>query len=318
LNRTDSADSVGPRQVRAFLNSRVGPDLGRIIRIRHGHWSRAFLVHRDGGPLVVRFSANDSDFAKDAAVAGHTARAFPVPTVIETGRAFDGFYAISEHITGVHLDDLDGNQLRRALPDLLTTLDTVRRLDLNAINGFGDWGADGQAPYPTWRAYLLDVGTDRPTDRTTGWRRRLAASAFGTTMFDDCLRRFETLVHECPEHRYLVHGDLLNYNVLLHADRVAALLDWGWAKHGDFLYDIARLCFWSADYPRWGAIDFAAAAWQHYRVTGTDVPGFAERLRCYQVHVGLLSQVHRAFRGQWARFDVISRRTLDIARANGR
>jgi hygromycin-B 4-O-kinase len=309
---------VRPRHVREFLRRRLGPGIGRISRIRHGNWSLAFLVDRHDRPLVVRFGASDEDFAKDVVVAGHAARTFPVPRLIETGRVFDGFYAISEYITGVHLDELDAHELRRVLPDLLANLDAVRRLDLAATVGFGDWSADGNARHPTWRSYLLDIAVDRPADRTYGWRRRLAASRFGTAVFDECVRRFEALVPDGPEDRSLVHGDLLNYNVLIQRDRVAGLLDWGWAKHGDFLYDIARLCFWACDYPRWQDVDFRAEARRHYTSVGVDVPGFDERLRCYQVHTGLLSQVHRAFRGEWAQFDAIGRRTLEVAGARAR
>jgi hypothetical protein len=66
---------------------------------------------------------------------------------------------------------------------------------------------------------------------------------------------------------------------------------------------------------RWRGVDFQAEALAHYRAAGVDVPGFRRRLRCYQVHVGLSAQVHRAFRGQWARLDVIGARTRTLALA---
>jgi thiamine kinase-like enzyme len=40
---------------------------------------------------------------------------------------------------------------------------------------------------------------------------------------------------------HLVHSDLLHYNVLVAADRVTAVLDWGSSLYGDFLFDLAWL-----------------------------------------------------------------------------
>jgi hygromycin-B 4-O-kinase len=313
-----TATDVRPDQVREFLRERFGAQADRVTRIEHGHWSSAFVFDRGRRRLVVRFGAGDADFRKDMLVARHGSRTFPVPELIEIGEAFGGNYALSEYIEGCHVDDIDVMDLRRVLPDLFATLDRVRDLDLSGTVGYGDWrGDDGNADHPTWRSYLLDVGSDRPAARTAGWRRRLAGSTVGTALFDDTCRAFERLVDGVPEGRHLVHGDILNYNTLVSKGAVAALLDWGWAKYGDFLYDVARLCFWAADYPRWRGVDFPAEALAHYRATGAEVPGFEHRLRCYQVHVGLSAQVHRAFRGQWVWMEAIGRRTLELATRSG-
>jgi hygromycin-B 4-O-kinase len=309
---------VRPDQVLEFLRARFDADVHRVIRIEHGHWSRAFVFDGPHRRLVVRFGADDRDFRKDLLVARAGSRTFPVPDLIEIGEAFGGNYAVSEYVEGCHVDEIDRVALRRVLPDLFATLDRVRDLDLSGTVGYGDWhGGDGHADHPTWRSYLLDVDSDRPTARTAGWRRRLAGSAVGTALFDDARRAFERLVDAVPEERHLVHGDILNYNTLVAEGAVAALLDWGWAKYGDFLYDVARLCFWAVDYPRWRGVDFRAEALAHYRASGVDVPGFERRLRCYEVHVGLSAQVHRAFRGRWARLEAIGRRTLELATRSG-
>ena len=119
----------------------------------------------------------------------------------------------------------------------------------------------------------------------------------------------------CPEGRHLVHSDLLNYNVLVDDQRIAAVLDWGSSLYGAFLYDLAWFAFWSPWYPAWERIDFALEARDHYAATGVAVPRFDERLRCYQVHIGLGAQAYNAFRGRWAELAATARRTLTVARA---
>ena len=56
---------------------------------------------------------------------------------------------------------------------------------------------------------------------------------------------------------------------------------------GDFLYDLAWLCFWQPWYPAWQRIDFEQEARRHYDAIGLDVPHFEERLCCCQLHIGL-------------------------------
>jgi hygromycin-B 4-O-kinase len=204
--------------------------------------------------------------------------------------------------------------MREVLPALFAALDAARLVDLSASVGYGAWGADGTAPHPTWQAALLDVASDRPTDRTHGWRERLAASATGLGPFEEAFGRLQDLIDYCPENRHLVHSDLLNYNVLVSGDRIAAVLDWGCSMYGDFLYDLAWLCFWAPWYPAWRAIDFRREAARHYESIGLAVPHFEERLRCYQVHIGLGAQAYTAFRGRWAQMDATVRRTLEVAK----
>ena len=302
-------------QAEAFLIRHFGGDtIRKVTRLGHGEWSKAYAFERHGRAYVVRFSLFDEDFAKDRRAAGYSSRDLPIPAILEMGEAFGGFYAISERAPGAYLDELGQAEMRRALPALFAALDAARCADLSDSVGYGPWGADGTAPYPTWRAALLDVANDRPSSRTHGWRERLAASPTGSGPFEEALGCLESLLDACPEERYLVHGDLLNYNVLVADDRLTAVIDWGCSLYGDFVYDIAWFALWSPWYPAWRGIDFAQAAARHYASIGLDVPRFDERLRCYQIHIGLGGQAYNAFKRRWTDLDQIAQRTRALAR----
>lgn len=90
-----------------------------------------------------------------------------------------------------------------------------------------------------------------------------------------------------PRERHLVHSDLLHWNVLVEDDTVTGLLDWGSSIYGDFVYDIAWLTFWWPWYPQWKEIDVAHEVRAHNARTGLVVPSFSERLRCYELRIGL-------------------------------
>jgi hygromycin-B 4-O-kinase len=300
-------------RVEAFLATRFGSDGSDVVHLGTGVWSKAFAFHRAGRDYVIRFGVHQEDFAKDRLAARYTCPALPIPRVVALGEAFGAYYAISERVYGGYLDDVDETQMRALLPALFAALAAARRADLSGTTGYGAWGAEGTAPYPSWRAALLDVSTDRPADRTHGWRESLVASPVGVGPFEEAYGHLQVLAERVPEVRHLIHSDLLHYNVLVEADRVTGVLDWGCGMYGDFLYDLAWLCFWQPWYPAWQYIDFREEAACHYASIGLDVPDFEERLRCCQIHIGLAGQAYLAYAGHWTALQATARRTLDVA-----
>lgn len=318
--------SVSVSQAESFLAARFG-GVSDIAPLGAGEWSRAFAFRRAGsdcaGDFVVRFGAYLEDFAKDRLAARYAGPTLPIPRVTEIGEAFGGYYAIAERVFGGYIDDVDEAQMRSLLPSLFAALDAARLADLSGTTGCGGWGADGSAPFPSWRAVLLDVANDRPADRIGGWRARLAASPVGSGPFDQAYERLVALVDSgagVSEERHLIHSDLLHFNVLVEGDRVTGVLDWGCGMYGDFLYDLAWLCFWQPWYPAWQRIDFREEALRHYArcsgrssgSIGLDVPYFEERLRCCQLHIGLGGQAYQAYAGHWTDLQETARRTLDV------
>jgi hygromycin-B 4-O-kinase len=299
--------------VEAFLAIRFGSDGSDVVPLGAGVWSKAFAFRRAGCDYVIRFGVHQEDFAKDRLAARYTCPALPIPRVVELGEALGGYYAISERVYGGYLDDVDEAQMRALLPALFAALDAARRADLVGTTGYGAWGTDGTAPYPSWRAALLAVATDRPVDRIHGWRARLVASPVGVGPFEEAYGHLKALAERVPEERHLIHSDLLHYNVLVEADRITGVLDWGCGMYGDFLYDLAWLCFWQPWYPAWQRIDFREEATRHYAAIGLDVPDCEERLRCYQIHIGLAGQAYQAYAGHWTDLQDTARRTLDVA-----
>jgi hygromycin-B 4-O-kinase len=296
----------------AFLADRFGGEAGDVKPLGAGVWSQAFAFRRLDRDYVIRFGAHREDFEKDRFAARFACAALPIPRVVEMGETAGGYYAISQRVYGGYIDGVGEAQMRALLPGLFAALDAARLADLSGTSGYGGWGADGNAPFPSWRAALLDVANDWPAHRTHGWCDRLAASAVGSGPFEEAYLRLQELTVHVPEERHLIHSDLLHYNVLVEGDRITGVLDWGCALVGDFLYDLAWFCFWQPWYPAWQGIDFRAEYLRHCAAIGLDVPRVDERLRACQIHIGLAGQAYQAYAGDWTNLHATALRTLEV------
>jgi hygromycin-B 4-O-kinase len=297
----------------AFLVARFGRRVSEVSAVGQGAWSQAYGFRCDGAEYIVRFSPLDEDFHKDRIAARYSSPDLPIPAVVEIGATQDGFFAISKRASGEFLDDLCEVGMGKLLPSLFAALDAARRVDLSSSTGYGNWSADGNAPHASWRAALLTIAENPPGDRTHGWRDRLIASPTGSGPFEKAFTRLDALIPVSVEDRHLIHSDLLNFNVLVADSQISAVIDWGCAMYGDFLYDLAWFEFWLPWYPAWRGIDFRSEATRHYSSIGLSVPSFEERLTCCLIHIGLAAQVYNAFKERWDALEETARRTLEVA-----
>ena len=298
--------------VAGFLRSRFS-DTTDVEPIGTGEWSCAYAFHSGRQEYVLRLGTYLDDYAKDRVASAFTTPDLPIPEIIEIGEALGGAYAISVRAYGEALDVLDGATFRQTLPAIFRMLDAMRVIDLSDTTGYGMWRPDGSAPFPTWRDFLLDVQNDRPDMRCHGWLERLESQSAAAAMFEEGYRQLEHLVEGCPEDRYLMHTDIVGDNVRVQNGRVSAVVDWANAMYGDFLYDLARLTFYVPWYPEMQRVDIVEATRAHYASIGLKVPGFEERLRACQVHIGLDAQAWNAFMGRWDEVERAGQRTLSLA-----
>jgi hygromycin-B 4-O-kinase len=301
------------QQIKAFLGTQCNQEIHGVCRLGGGEWSQAFSFQCGGAEYVVRFGAHKEDFAKDQRVACFASQKLPIAKVTTIGEAFGGYFAISERVYGEMLDALDAAKMHRIIPAVLQTFDAMRNLDLASTAGYGPWDASGNAPFPSWADALLSVETDDPARRTHGWRDLLARSPVGDVPFHQAFARLKQLANQHTVERHMIHSDLLNRNVLIAHDRISAVLDWGNAMYGDFLYDLAWFSFWSPWYPAMQGIDWEAEARQHFASIDLAVAHMEERLLCCKIHIGLDAQAYNAFTRRWDELEMHAKRTLALA-----
>jgi len=281
-----SSERITIDAVRAFLTERYGSRAGAVAELRGGEWSSPFGFRVDGRGLVARFGRWRDDFDKDAAAMAFAGPDLPVPRVVEVGAAFDGVYAISERHFGRFLEELDADGFQRVLPALLRALDAMRSVPV-----------PDDARREPWGDWLRSLLIDHPGARVSGWRDKIAASSELDALFVAGEHAFEDLLGACPDIHHVVHCDLINRNVLVAADgtHLEAVFDWGCLAYGDFLYDVAWLTFWAPWHTGLAATDIRGAVLDHYAATGVTVERFDERIRCYEVHIGVHHLAYNTF-----------------------
>jgi len=280
-------ESIDAEAARSFLDAHLNETVSDVVLLGQGAWSRAFAFRSGGRDLVARFGSYEEDFRKDRSAAAFGGPFLPIPDVLEIGDAFGGAFAISERHNGNFLERLDLESYQRLTPNLLQLFDALRNVaidqDLSA-----DWPAD-PSRRRTWHEWLASSVEDDGNTRVGGWRDELAKDRAMEDLYVRGVKALNARLVDCPTDLHLVHGDLLNRNVLVSTDahRIEAVFDWGCSVYGDFLYDVAWFTFWAPWFPSLEAFDVRTVFESHMKDISFDVPEFAHRLTCYELNIGL-------------------------------
>jgi aminoglycoside phosphotransferase (APT) family kinase protein len=301
-------------QVEEFLARHTQQTITNISPLVGGEWSQAFAFNMNGRSCVIRFGRHAEDYKKDKLASGFSSKYLPIARVLEVGSAFEGYFAISEQAFGEMLNELGPDDMQKIVSAVMQMLNAMREADVSSTQGLGRWGTDGDAPYSSWKSYLLRIEYDDPERRPHGWRAKLASSPMGDSVFMKALERLKELIDVCPEERHLIHGDLPHSNVLVKDDQISTVIDWGNSAYGDFLYDVAWVSYCVSWHPAMKGIDWEGEAEKFYSSIGVALPNFKERLLCYKLHIGLEAQSTSAFTERWDELKINTEKILKLVK----
>jgi hygromycin-B 4-O-kinase len=287
---------ISKDQLQRFLSGHLQAEISDIEPVGQGAWSKAFSFTANERRKVIRFSSYGEDFKKDRFSTQYASGTLPIPQIQEIGEEFGLFFAISPFVDGKMIDHLTAEEMREALPALMDLLNALREVDGSQTRGYGGFGADGNAVISSWQEFLTLNPHDSPESRLYGWQEKLSGNKEIEEVYRRGRQRLLDLIPFCPEERHLVHNDLLHENLIMQENRVAAVIDWGCALWGDFLYDLAMYTTWQFYYPSMTGIDFIEAARQAFQAKNVPLLYFRERLQCYEIHLLLDSLVYNTWK----------------------
>ncbi len=305
-----AAPAPSAAEVRGLLREVHGVPAADLEALAGGHWSSAFGYRVGDRALVLRLSTISEGFAMDRAAMAFDRPHLPVPEVLEVGEALGLVYAISVRHHGRFLESVRPDEAAAAGAALQRTLDAMREVPAGP-DATVDWCTPLPGPGGTWEDWLGDGLVDDPRRHVHGWRQVLAAEPHLDGLFRACERRIGELLGACPERRDLVHGDLLNRNVLLSDDasEVTAVFSWKCSVRGDFLYDVAWCTFWGGWHPGIAAIDVWERTVRSEALPAEALRDAAIRHHCYQLHIGATHLGWHAWTGDLGELRAVAART---------
>ena len=299
------------KDVETFILGKFSNAL-KIEPLAKGGHAHAYSYLIDDREYVIRFSPYNEDFAKDKFANRFDSENLPTPKVFEIGEAFGGYYCITEKFDGLMLDELTHNQIKSAIPSILKTLDALREADISGTSGYGPFDINGEARNRTWAEHLLEGLEDNPHRRNAGWYRKLQESKYGTEIYDQGKDTFKECIKSAPNIRHLIHYDLLNRNVMVEDNKICAVFDWGCGRYGDFLFELAAFTFWAPVLGPFADFDWRSLAKDHYDEINLNVEDFDQRLKTYELFIGLDHLQYHSHIERWDRYEQTEAMVVDV------
>ncbi|WP_420642626.1 phosphotransferase family protein [Candidatus Leptofilum sp.] len=275
--------NIDKSQIQALVRSCFDEPIDDLAPLGTGQIALVYSFRAGDQEFVIRFveSKMAHTLKKEVAVANLLQGSeVLLPPILHQG-PFEAFYfAIALRAAGQPLDELNTEQYKLVLPDLIKMLDTIHQADLGNTQGYGFFDETAVGQSASWPDFLLKVGQEEEDGFYGHWHHLFEDSFLERPLFDQLYAEMQRLFSYLPTERWLVHGDYGYNNVLAEGEKVTAVLDWANAKFGDFLFDVAYLTTSAT-------IDYVAAFQQFYRTHNREVPHFLERIRCYQCYISL-------------------------------
>jgi hygromycin-B 4-O-kinase len=272
-------------------------DIGEIVRLLSKHYtSISELEELHGGHIAqgYRFKTDDQvlvlrivtpNLANTLAKEYYVYKQFgspdiPVPAIYHIGTVNGLPYAISRFMEGVPSDQLSQDDYERAIPSVISTLDTIHQQDVSATSGYGFLDSEGYGQWNSWREYLAAIRNEKD-DFYGQWHTLFETTFLEYDFWFRVYDALERLLPYCPEERYLLHGDYGYNNILVKNDRVTAVLDWANVQYGDPVFDIQWLASWL------GHWDFPGRFRTYYEELNRPIHDYEERNLCYKIYLTL-------------------------------
>ncbi|HUP86811.1 MAG TPA: phosphotransferase [Acidimicrobiales bacterium] len=302
---------LGLREVAEWLRAYHGEGVVGLEELPSGCWSAAFGYRVGDLELVLRVGTMPYGFEMDRLAREFARPGLPIPEVLEVGEAFGSAFAVSMRSRGRFLETIDTSDAAAARPAVLSLLGALREVPAEP-RARASWFGDGGAT--TWRDWLTASLVDDPNLKVNGWRASIASDRALEDLYRACEHRVTDQLDACPERRDLVHGDLLNRNVLVAEDasEIERVYSWKCSVRGDVLYDVAWCTFWSP----WHAGIDALDLWSAVKNESWVGAHAAARHHCYLLHIGLRNLASLTWSGKNDERDEVAARTASLLDAN--
>jgi len=271
------------QEVEKLLNDYFDSKVIEVTPLQGGNLSAVFSFSVSDQAYVIKFNELAGSFDTEVFLSKLlTAHGIPFPSCIDLSNHKSYQFLITEKISGVTLANCSPEQQRRLIPEVIQLLTRMNQIDINHTQGYGFIDASGNGTHPSWKEHILAIHAEDQTGTFwEGWHSLFQTSCLEKDVYDECYNRLLAYSTYNEPHRYFVHGDFHQFNLMSDGQRMTGIIDTN-SKYGDFLIDLATL--------DWHMRPFdVIQEYQNYqRITGASIPNFKERLIGAKYYNGLI------------------------------
>jgi len=232
--------------VEKFLKNKAG-DKGKSVRnLVEGNISQAFSFKTEQNEtLVLRIAPQANDFLCDRYAFEALGTRLPIPRVREIGN-FDStsYFCISDFVEGKPSNALGPAAINAIQPEILRTCGKVFTTDISATSGYGPVEiTSGNGKFATWQESIQSE-----LDYSKPFHLHASNINLDAALVDALVEQVRVNSPFASEQRYLLHKDFGFDNILIHEEKVVAVIDWACISYGDWMYDYAKSDFWWPGY----------------------------------------------------------------------
>ncbi|CAG7597082.1 hypothetical protein PAESOLCIP111_00116 [Paenibacillus solanacearum] len=234
--------TVEIHEVEVVLRKHFGSQLTRITSLTGGNLSTVFSFMLLDKEYVIKFSDLAGGFKTEKFISTLlSSQGIPFPLCVGLGSFKSLNYLISEKIIGHSLKDCSYEQQRRMIPDVIQILTRMNHVKLGTTKGYGKINSSGNGTYTSWKEYIIaSYAEEQAGSFWEGWHRLFKTSCLEKDVFDECYNRLLAYSIYNEPHRYFIHGDFHQSNILSNGQQITGVIDSN-GKYGDFLVDLASL-----------------------------------------------------------------------------
>src|SRR5499427_5597382 len=231
--------ALGDREqaVAAFVASELGCEATRVVRVDAFATNAVYAVDADGWRFVVKASRlHDALRAEAWACARGADAGCAAPAILGLGRL-----GTDDSMSAFIMRRVGGGPIVAGHPAFPEVGSGLRRLHDVRLPGFGwlaeasrDERGDFSLLHNSWLSFLKGICSDTRSLADSYVVAALVAEAAAAAL------DAHAAALAAVEVGSLCHGDLKAAHILVDADRLAGVIDWGDAVVGDPLWDIAR------------------------------------------------------------------------------
>ncbi|CAM4507242.1 hygromycin-B 4-O-kinase [Paenibacillus endophyticus] len=265
--------SVTISEVERVLKTQLGSNVAEITPMAGGNLSSVFSFNNEGRGYVIKFSDMEGAYETEHYISTMLSKqGIPYPRCLRQGKAGHLAYCILERMDGRILADFSAEEQTRQVPELIKNLTRLNQVDLGRTSGYGWIGPTGDGAFQTWKDYLVAAfAEEQPGSFWDNWYELFESTCLEKDVFAECYSRLMAYSSYNEPHRYFIHGDFHQWNILSDGTRITGIID-GNCAYGDFLVDLAIL-------DRHMEGREVIQAYQEYQEkAGIVIPNFEERL----------------------------------------